>query len=163
MMTYSNLNFFYNFASDMNTLVFKSKDRLYNKIKDLTVIIMTFIPILFGLGYFCINNYIYQALLIPISLTLTCLGISALIGFYILWNNQFHYNDPLKLIDKYHEKNTSFITLKTASSLAYITNLNCEEHNKMARSYQWMIFVVGISIINTIFTFWLAILTILLN
>jgi len=150
--------FFYNYASETYSLIYQGKNRLYNKIKDLTTITMALIPIILALCYYSLDNLQFNSLLFPIGLTLTCLCLAVLAGFYILWDNKFEYNDPLALIQKYQSKSLSFITLKTASSLADVANINCEEHNKMGDQYQYMILFVGTGIIILLFTFWLAII-----
>ena len=72
---------------------------------------------------------------------------------------EFVYNDPLKLIQKYHEKNLKFITLKTPSSVASAANFNSNAHNKLGERFQIMIYFVGAGFFIILVTFWMAILS----
>ena len=150
--------FFFNYANNLNSITFQVSNRLYNKIKDLTAIVMALLPILFGLSYYFLDNSKFRPLLFPISLALSSLAIAVLAGFIILWNNEFIYNDPLALIQEYHKESISFITLKTASSLADVVNANVGEHNKLGDRYQIMIVFVAVGILILMITFWMAIL-----
>lgn len=150
--------FFFNYANNLNTITFQASNRLYHKIKDLTAIIMALIPILFGLSYFFLDNSIFKPLLFPIALALSSLTIAVLVGFIILVEKEFIYNDPLALIQEYHNESISFITLKTASSLADVVNANIVKHNNMGGKYRIMIVFVTVGILILMFTFWGAIL-----
>jgi len=80
---------------------------------------MALMTIIVALCYYSLDNLQFNSLLFPIGLTLTCLCLAVLAGFYILWNNKFEYNDPLTLIKKislekfviYHFKNCKFSSL----------------------------------------------------
>jgi hypothetical protein len=145
--------FFYNYASNLNSIIFQAKNRLYNKIKDITAIIIALIPILFGMGYYCLDNSQFRYLLFPLGATMTCFFLAVIIGFYIISDSEFIYNDPLTLIQEYHLEDTTFITLKTASSLADVVNVNCAQHNITGERYKWMLIFVGIGIVVLLITF----------
>lgn len=145
--------FFYNYTSNLNSIIYQAKNRLYNKIKDITAIITALIPILFGMGYYCLDNSQLRYLLLPIGLTMTCLFIAVIIGFYIISDSEFIYNDPLALIQDYHLENTAFITLKTASSLADTVNANCVEHNRDGERYVKMLYFVSAGFVVLLITF----------
>jgi len=130
----------------MNKIVSSAQDRLYDKIKDVVSIVTAIIPILFGLGYFCINNDDFKGLLIPIGFSLICLGISSIIGFYILWVSKFVYVDPYELIQKYHEEDIDFITLKTASTWSLFITENHDNHNNSAKKYKYMLIFIGLGL-----------------
>ena len=149
--------FFFNYTEKIDSLVQKAHDKLYDKIKDMTTIVTALIPVLFGFGYFCLNNEHFIRLLIPIGITLICLGFAVIQGFYILWFNQYTYNEPFELIQKYHDQDLTFITLKTSVSWADVINENIEYHNDRAKKYKWMLVTIGLGLINLIFVFWLAI------
>lgn len=101
--------FFYNYVEKISSILADAQDRLYTKVKDIITIIMALIPVLFGLGYFLMENnlqhnfnnttnsynnilqrYIgstnFKFLMIPISLSLIFLAISIYIGIKILWH-----------------------------------------------------------------------------
>jgi len=151
--------FFFNYSMSINSLILQGKTRLYNKIKDLTTVITALITILFGLGYYCLDNLYFKPMLFPLWLTLLCLCIAVLIGFYILWINQFNIIDPLTLLQSYEQEDLQFITLITASSVAKVANINREEHNNMGDRYQLMIGFVSAGLIILLGTFLFAIST----
>ena len=150
-------NFFYTYAMNISTLIAQRRSTLYNKIKDITTIITALIPILFGLGYYSLDNPKFDFVLFPIGLTLTCFFIAVLIGFYVLLEMEFAYNDPLQLIEKYHEESLKFITLITASSVASLANFNSDAHNKLGEGFQIMVYFVGAGFFIILVTFWMAV------
>jgi len=146
--------FFFKYVKQIDALIQKAYDNLYDKINDLTTIVTAFIPVLFGLGYFCLNHEHFIILLMPIAISTTLLFLAVIQGFYMLWLNKYTYNDPLELIKKYHEQDLIFITLKTSVSWADVINENIKRHNERAKQYKHMLITIGAGLIIPIFVLW---------
>jgi len=153
----SKAQFFFNYVNVIHVVIKEAQDKLYDKIKDMTSIVTALIPILFGLGYFCLNNSLLQRFLVPIGFTLFCFVVAVCIGFYVLWSNKYVYIDPLDFIKYYEKHDLNFIVLNTAVTWACFINENINLHNKLAKRYKYMLISIVLGIGSLLYTFLLAI------
>jgi hypothetical protein len=150
--------FFFNYVEKLDAVVQKAQDGLYKKVKDTITVIVSIITLLIGFGNFILLNSYDTNLLIPIGISLILLSLSAITGGRILWYNISTYDDPLYMIQKYHEETPSYAVMITASTWADAVNKNRDFYNNKAKGYRWMLVFLGLGLAVLVITFWIQVI-----
>lgn len=146
--------FFFDYVVELDKVVQKAQESLYQKVKDAITIIVSLITILIGLGNFFLTNYYDISLLFSIGISLIFLSLSVIKGAQILWYRISIYDDPLYMIQKYHKNKSSEAIMITASTWADAVNKNREFYNNKAKGYRWMLGFLGAGLGTLVITFW---------
>ena len=146
--------FFFEVVSKTDETIVQAHERLIKKVYQILGILSAIFPLVFGLGYFILDEKPVWYIFLLFSASLVTFVIALIQGLLLLRQKRwFEYVNPLKIVTKYKDKDLAFLINKYSATWADTINHNIQIINSYRFGLRNMLFLIILGLILLIEAF----------